>query len=50
MILDMFFSLNYAKIKMDSYNSLPVEKTVPFYKVIMFSKSVLGKGKLFLER
>ena len=44
------FSLNYAKIKMDSYNYLPVEKTVSFYKVIVFSKSVLGKDELFLER
>ena len=33
-------SQNYARIKVDSYNSLPLEKTLTFYNTIMLIKSV----------
>ena len=32
-------SQNYARIKVDSYNSLPLEKTLTFYNTIMLIKS-----------
>ena len=35
----------YAKIKVDSYDSLPVEKRLTLHNVIMFIKSVLNIGK-----
>ena len=36
-------SHNYAKIKVDSYNSLPLEKVMTFYNVIILMKSVWNK-------
>ena len=36
-------SHNYAKIKVDSYNSLPLEKVMTFYNVIILIKSVWNK-------
>ena len=39
------FSLNYAKIKVDSYNSLPLEKTLNFHNVIILIKLVFNKDK-----
>ena len=36
-------SHNYAKIKIDSYDSLPTEKTTTFHIAIMFIKSVFNK-------
>ena len=47
---------NYAKIKVDSYDSLPLEKKNAFYNVLIFIKSVSNKDKtkyyynLFLEK
>ena len=38
-------SHNYAKIKVDSCESLPVEKTVTFCNVIVLNKSVVNKVK-----
>ena len=49
-------SHNYAKIKIDLYDSLPLEKTVTFYNVIILIKSVFKKDKnnynynIFLEK
>ena len=39
----MFFSHNSAKIKFDSSDSLPLEKTLTFRNVIILIKSVLNK-------
>ena len=36
-------SLYYAKVKVDSYNSLPIEKTLALHNVIILIKSVLNK-------
>ena len=50
------FSLYYAKMKVDSYNSLPIEKRLNLYNVIILVKSVLNKNqnyyyyKIFLEK
>ena len=38
-------SHNYAKIKVDSYDSFPREKTMTFHNVIIFIKSVFNKDK-----
>ena len=46
----------YAKIKADSYDSLPIEKLLTLHNVIMLIKSVLNKDKIhyyykiFLEK
>ena len=50
------FSHYFAKIKVDSYDSLPIEKTLTLHNVIILSKSVLNKDKshcyykVFLEK
>ena len=36
-------SHNYARIKVDSYDSLPIKETLIFHNVIMYIKSVLKK-------
>ena len=38
-------SHNYAKIKVDSYHSLPLEITMTFHKVIKLIKSIFNKDK-----
>ena len=38
-------SQNYAKIKVDSYDLLPLEKTMTFHGVIKLIKSVFSKDK-----
>ena len=49
-------SHNYAKSKVNSYDSLPLEKTMTFHNVIIFIKSVFNKDKnnyyynIFLEK
>ena len=49
-------SHNDAKIKVDSYDSLPLEKTLYFHNVIIVTKSVFNKDKknyyynIFLEK
>ena len=49
-------SQNYAKIKVDYYNSLPLEKTMTFHNLIILIKSVFNKDKnnyycnIFLEK
>ena len=49
-------SHNYAKIKVDSYDSLPLEKTMTFHNVIIHIRSVFNKDKnnyyynIFLEK
>ena len=50
------FSNYFAKIKVDSYNSLPIEKTLTLHNIIILIKSVLNKDKnhycykIFLEK
>ena len=52
----MFFSYNYAKIKIDSYDSLPLEKTSTLHNVIILIKLVFNKYQthyyynIFLEK
>ena len=41
----MFFSHNYAKIKVDSCDSLPLEKTLTFHNVIIHLGSVWSKDQ-----
>ena len=47
---------NYSKIKVDSYNSLPLEKTMTFHYVIIVIQSFWNKDKnnyyysIFLEK
>ena len=54
-IIYVFF-LYFAKIKVDSYNSLPIEKALTFHNVIILIKPVLNKDKnhyyykMFLEK
>ena len=40
-------SYNYAKIKVDSYNPLPLEKTMTFLNLIILIKSVWNKDKYY---
>ena len=46
---------NYARIKVDSYDSFPLKKTLTLHNVIIFIKSVLNKDQnhycynIFLE-
>ena len=50
------FSHYFAKIEIDSYDSLPIEKRLTLYNVIIHIKSVLNKDenhyyyKIFLEK
>ena len=52
----MFFSHYYVKIKVDSYDSLPIEKTLTLLHVIILIESILNKDKnhyyynIFLEK
>ena len=47
---------NFGEIRIDSYNSLPIEKILTFYNVIILIKSVVNKNKneyyynMFLEK
>ena len=47
---------NFGKIKIYSYNSLPIQKISPFHNVIILTKSVIKKNKneyycnIFLEK
>ena len=49
-------SHSYMKVKVDSYDSLPQEKTMTFHNVMIFLKSVQNKDKnnyyynIFLEK
>ena len=49
-------SHNYVKIKVGSYNYLPLQETLTIHNVIIFIKSVFNKGKnsfyhnIFLEK
>ena len=36
---------NFARIRIDSYNSLAIEKILTFHNVIIFIKSVVSKSK-----
>ena len=48
-------NLNFGKIRINSYNSLPIEKILTFHIVIILIKSVVNKNKnnyyynIFLE-
>ena len=48
--------INFARIRIDSYNSLPIEKILTFNNVIILFKSVVNKNKnnyyynIFLEK
>ena len=37
--------LNFGKIRIDSYNSLPIEKILTFHIVIILIKSVVNKNE-----
>ena len=39
-------SHNYAKIKVDSFNSFPLEKTLTFQNVLILIKSVFNKNRI----
>ena len=39
------YSHDYAKIKVNSYNSSPIEKNLTLHNVIIHIKSVLNKDK-----
>ena len=47
---------NFGKIRIDSFNSLPIEKTWTFHNVIILIRSVVNKNKnnyycnIFLEK
>ena len=47
---------NFGKIRIDSYNSLPIEKILTFHNIIILIKSVVNKNKnnyyynIFLEK
>ena len=47
---------NFAKSRIDSYNSLPIEKILTFHSVIILIKSVVNENKnkyyynIFLEK
>ena len=49
-------SYNYARIKIDLYDSLPLEKTLTLHNVVILIKSVLNKNQnhyyynMFLEK
>ena len=36
---------NFARIRIDSYNSLPIEKVLAFHDIIILLKSVVNKNK-----
>ena len=54
--LTYVFSHKNAKIKVNSYDSLPLEETLTFHNVIIFIKSVFNKDQnqyycnIFLEK
>ena len=48
-IIYIFFSHNYAKIKVDSYYSLPLEKTLTFHNVIIHKDQNCYYLNTFLE-
>ena len=56
MVSTYIFSRYYAKIKVDSHHSLPLEKALTFHNVIIVIKSVVIKNKnnyyynMFLEK
>ena len=47
---------NFVRIRVDSYNSLPIEKALTFHNIIIFIKSVVNENKsqyhynIFLEK
>ena len=47
---------NFARIRIDSYNSLPIEKILTFHNAITLIKSVVNKNEnnyyynIFLEK
>ena len=47
---------NFARIRIDSYNHLPIEKTLTYHNVIILIKSVINKNEnnyyyiIFLEK
>ena len=45
MVITYLISHNYAKIKVDSYDSLTLEKTVTSHHAILLIKSVFNKNK-----
>ena len=55
---DIAYSINhnFARIRIDSHNYLPVEKALTFQKVVILTKSVVNKNEnnyyynIFLEK
>ena len=56
MILQIVLIIILGRIRIDSDNSLPIEKTLTFHNVIIFIKSVVNEnknnyfGNIFLEK
>ena len=56
MILQIVLIIILGRIRIDSDNSLPIEKTLTFHNVIIFIKSVVNENKnnyfsnIFLEK
>ena len=44
-LLHMFFPHSYVKIKIDTYESLPLEKTLPLHNDIIFIILVYNRNK-----
>ena len=40
---------NYARIKIDSYESFPLDKTLTLHNVIIFIKSVFNKDRIIIK-
>ena len=41
---------NFAKIRIDSYNSLPIEKILTFHNVVIVIKSLVNRNKIIIFR
>ena len=55
-ITKQYINHNFGKIRIDSYNSLPIEKILSFHNVLILIKSAVDKKKskyyysIFLEK
>ena len=55
-ITKWYINHNFGKIRIDSYNSLPIEKILSFHNVLILIKSAVDKKKskyyytIFLEK
>ena len=44
-VLQIVIIISFAQFRIDSYDSLPIEKALTFHEVIMFTESVVNKNK-----